>query len=311
MNDVTDANQQTKNEPAYCNNPPKKKRGRSTSLALDDKINNNVVLEAIGSLKSHLTSKIDSLSAQFDQKIADVKAEIGEVKTELVNQVAALSSSMETKLGEKASIEEIKRVDNEINLMKKSIYSTETRIDKLEREALLRQLIISGVPYDHKESIVLIMSDICTTIGFKDGPSCFVAYRLRKPNFNQATASSSSSTSTSSSSASSAFTVSQTQYTNIFMKFNSVNQRFQFWHCYLACKTLNLTNIGYSTAKRIFINEILTPKNAEICFRARKLKAANKIKRYYSARGIVHILMGDNVNPVPIHCLNDLPQIET
>lgn len=141
---------------------------------------------------------------------------------------------------------------------------SESRIDQLERQIRMNELVISGVPYMESETVIDIVASISRTIKFSAGQdaieSCF-----RLPVHNNRRRSSPS----------------------IIVRFWGADAKLDFFKCYFNSSKLCTTMLGYSAASRIYVNENLTKRNFEIFCKARDLKKDGKIVRFSTLRGRV------------------------
>lgn len=75
---------------------------------------------------------------------------------------------------------------------------------------------------------------------------------------------------------------------------------------YFRKKNLNITDIGFKTPARIYINERLTSANRVIFNRAAEAKNANVIYRYYTRRGLVIIQRDATSKPSTVLSMGEL-----
>lgn len=246
-------------------NPSKKKRGRCNSLGLIDK-SDNAILQAINALDAKLSLKMDQMYSLIDKKINDVKVDLD-------RQMIQLSTSVDNRLVDKASIATVAAIEEKLAVVNESVAKHEDRIDKIERELLLDRLVISGIPFTVNENLLDIIKLIGNAIDFNDDLQSVSVFRINSKNQKNAEKS--------------------TNYSSIILKFCNVNQRFAFINQYFKKKDLNLKDVGFSTATRIYINDFLTKKNQAIFASAMKLKKAGSIVKTFSYRGIVQVKTAD------------------
>lgn len=286
------------NTTVICNNPTKKKRGRTNSadpmlLALQSMENRlaSKIESSIEALANRMDAKIDSFAARLDNKIDSVERD-------LTLQITTVSSFVESKIKEMAPISVVTKIQDDFNKLQKMQKHTESILDKIERESLLTRLIVSGLPYVENEDLCKIFENIAMVIGC--GSSVAGAYRAKTSNTITTTNAADSSLSNNSTSVASSSCI-PNDFTRraksskgilsppIIIKFDTSEKRFDFYQHYFKFKQLNLKHIGFNTASRIYINELLTKKNSEIFRMVRNLKARDIISRYHTSRGVVYV----------------------
>lgn len=226
-------------------NPPKKKRGRVNSLSMLNNTNDSLLV-AIQAMESRLSTKIDSLHTCLDTKIDSLgtrlDAKIEKVEIDLTSKMLSLATSFEEKLKEKAFVTDINKLNLDVALLQTRQQQSETILDKIEREYLLNRLIISNVPYVEKENLMIICEKISTAIGSQ--VPIIGAHRLKtnikprqqiSPVINSVNMNASTSISTKQHNDQSI----EEKYPSIVIKFETTEQRFTFFHQYLALKNLN------------------------------------------------------------------------
>lgn len=75
---------------------------------------------------------------------------------------------------------------------------------------------------------------------------------------------------------------------------------------YFRRKGLNLTDIGFKTSTRIYINESLTSYNREVFNAAAQAKRIQKLYKYFTRRGLVYVQMAVDSNTVCIESIGKL-----
>lgn len=273
------------NTTVICNNPTKKKRGRTNSaepmlLALQSMENRltSKIESSIESLATRLDAKIDSFATRLDNKI-DI------VERDLTSQISAVSSFVESKIKDMVPVSVVLKIQDDVGRLQNMQKHTENILDRIERENLLSRLIVTGLPYVENEDLTKIFENIALVIGCRSLVAG--AYRSKTTGTltnNTAADSSSSNMYTAASSSrvlphlSSRFKSSKGILSPpIIIKFDTSEKRFEFFQHYFKFKDLNLKHIGFNTASRIYINELLTKKNSEIFRMVRNLKAQGVI----------------------------------
>ncbi len=179
-----------------------------------------------------------------------------------------------------------------VSIVKPITKALESRIEKLERESLILNLMVTGIPWQTNENVNALVDCLCKSIGFNDGLNSLSDY-YRLINKNSATENS-------------------TQITSIktpplVLKFWSYEGKQHFFKLYLNIKSLNLSHIGFGTNSRIYINEMLTLSSKQIFLRARQLQREKKIFQSHTNKGLVVIKRTDKAKSEIIYSMDQLP----
>lgn len=255
---------------------PPKKRNISEVLESDDtEVSNKDLLLAIGRLTDRMGEFEASVAQMVDERVTGFERRIIDQfnahKESLDNKVTLVEKrfdELETKLSA-----DVKTVSDKVNcttpdmLANSMSAAAELRIDQLERQVRMNELVISGVPMVENENLVELMDVICKTIKFSGGgtsiESCF-----RLPSRTSSRKRTSPS---------------------IMVKFWGADAKTDFYKQYFVSKRLCTSMIGFATESRIYVNENLTKRNFEIFRMARDMKNQGKISRYNTQRGRVVI----------------------
>lgn len=257
-----------------------------TPHSVDISVDNDVltadadVRQALFDVQKNLTEQMSHLNTQFKQITEDLRAEFDLKLTKLSSSIdtrIADASELQLNLVRKEIEEATSSTEQQIVSAPNVTLSTadEKRIDKLERDENLNTLVISGIPVTDNEKMKDIVYSICNAINYKRDVFDTIAdvYRFPMARVKAGVASSSDLPPTSS--------------RPILVRFYTFDSKQQFFSSYLKSKA-NLSQIGFDTSKRFFINEKLTPKNRDIFSAAKELKSNGKILSYYTYRGLVY-----------------------
>lgn len=296
-------------------NPPKKKRGRVNSLTLISDTNNSLLI-AIEAMECRLTSKIDHLQSTLDTKInalaARLDSKIKEVENDLSSKLLTLAVAVDDKLMEKATVSSVAILNKDVLVLQEKQKQSEEIIDKIERENLLNRLIISNIPLTENENLVDICNNISKAIGSQS--KIISSHRLKikgKVSVQLDSVNNSFQGEATISNNTQQLTTLKLNCPPILVKFESAEQRFEFFRKYFLFKNLNLHHIGLNKNSRIYINEHLTKKNSEILRMIQKMKDRNIVSRYYTSRGIVYACKkNDNLKPFPILSKEEIGKLE-
>ena len=163
--------------------------------------------------------------------------------------------------------------------------SIESRISKLERQSLTNELIVTGVPFEKRRSPDDIIADICEALQLDLRQSDFAAIfclSTRKHNGQAANESK------------------RTSSPLIILRFNYLWAKNNFLDAYYKKKDLNLKDIGFKTARRIYVNESLTMSNRETFKLALQLKKSGKILRCFTRQGLVYLQESETSNSIRV-----------
>lgn len=207
----------------------------------------------IQSMEAILDKKLDSFAGCVDTKIESVR-------TECMSAIQLLSNEVKEKVASGSE-------------------GVEDRIDYLERQAKLCDIVIKNVPYRQDEDLKNYIYDLCDAIKFNNTNAIKAAFRMSR---------------------------NATKSNPIVMKFYDVADKKDFMHAYFECKNLNLTDLGFKTKLRIVISEALTHKNNEIFKKAMQLKFDKVFWSVSTKNGLVHYRLDQKTRPLKITSLSSL-----
>lgn len=265
-----------------------------------DDMETSEILKTLKEMDTRLTSKLDSLEKSIDtrlcSKIDELKSSllnnIQDVKAELNEQISAVSTSVDQRFQAVGVIfDKIEhRCDDTSDELKRMESNYESRLAKLERQSLLNELIITGVPIEKRRTVDDIVADICDALQCDLRQSDFSnIFRLpfKKPDTQSVESKTAAST-------------------PIILRFNYAWAKDCFLNAYFKKKTLNLKDIGFKTARRIYVNESLTAQNRMIFQMALMAKKAKQIHRCFTRQGLVYIEKTASSKSIRVMNKNDL-----
>lgn len=219
--------------------------------------NNCDVIDMFKQLQKTVIAQAATINDKIDQKINSLESKINSLSASVDERIDNITSNIRS---------HIEPVVTE--LIKPIITTLESRIEKLERESLMLNLVVTGVPWQSNENINDIVTRICQTLNFSTEANALPGfYRIS--------------------------TKTQTQHSKtitsppIVLKFWNYDQKQHFFRLYLGKKSLNLKHLGHATPSRIYINEMLTAVNKTIFIKARQLQREKRIYQSYTIRGLV------------------------
>lgn len=279
----------------------KGKRGRSEIDDADDTEGGPEIKDLLQSL----ASKMDSLSAsmntmdkRLNDKMDSVESNfcsmIQNVRAELDTKLESLSTDIDRRILESSTVttRNCEVTSNKvrgdvINRIDELCMRQNSRLDKLERFSLEKELIVSGIPLEPNDKPFVIVGDICNALKCNlTDRDVSAAYRLKSNAKNGPNRS-----------------------VPIIIKFYEVWAKREMLSSYFKKKDLNLSDIGFHSSARIYVNEHLTQWNRNIFNLASAAKRANVIATFFTRNGLVFIQRSANSKPICIQNINDLEQI--
>lgn len=228
-----------------------------------------------------LNAKIDNLEVAMSNKIQVAK-------DDMEKRIQTLSTNVDTRLENAVLDSQSKCYENTskvaVRVDELQAYH-ESRLDRLERLSLDKDLIISGVPLENDDNPFAIVGDICGALNCNLKQGDFISvFRLGNRGANSK----------------------NKRTLPIVARVHDEWCKNELLATYFKKKNLNLTDIGFKTPARIFINERLTASNREIFNRAAEAKKSNLIHRFFTRRGLVFVQRDENSNPMCIPHFSDL-----
>lgn len=183
----------------------------------------------------------------------------------------------------------LKELRSEINLillkvstMEKHINSLENRIDNIEVEGRLSDLIVTGIPNTNSENASDITSKICHAIGYNAKNHILQNFQIKSKYAKPGAA------------------------MPLVIKFGSKSSAIEFFIKYKAKQNLSLSDIGYNSDSRIYINCGLTAKNNHILKEAKNFQKTGAILKAYAKSGLIYVITSSTSTPVLVKNLNNL-----
>lgn len=277
------------------------KRGRQEIYDDDDFLSTGTNSE-IKNMLLALSQKMDTLNQTMSDNDSRLNAKIDNLETTMSNKVKVVKEEMETRIlavskeldqrlehALKSTITKCDDTNNSVKLVTVRMDEIrayhESRLDRLERFSLEKDLIISGVPLENNDDPFAIIGDICGALNCNLKQGDFAAvFRLtssRDKSKNKRTL-------------------------PIVARLQDDWVKQELLSNYFKKKNLNLTDIGFKTPARIFINERLTTTNREIFNRAAEAKKSNLIHRFFTRRGLVYVQRNETSRPMCIFDVSEL-----
>lgn len=276
-----------------------------SSSEVDDMANAEI-LNALKDLDARLSSKIDSLESSIDTRLSSridslqtsLLTTINGVKEELNGNIQAVATSTNTRfdaVGNTFNLLE-GRCDQIMGTVNDNATVFESRIGKLERQSLMNEIIVAGVPIEKRRTPDDIVADICEALQCDLRQSDFASI-FRIPHRKRTEQSGDESQ--------------RTLSPPIILRFNYLWAKNCFLDAYFKKKDLNLKDIGFKTARRIYVNESLTAMNRQIFTLALQLKKSGHIFRCFTRQGLVHVQESSTTNTIRVLNKQDLDIFRT
>ena len=271
-------------------------------MADSEKTNKKSTLRSGSTEKLGIEKIVNSLICRIEQLEQNINSKIATQITDAISQINTKIDSLNTKL-ESLEAKINKSIDDQITIIKNHIKSEvetqnkrlsdmetklstdqntnmELRLAELERKSHGKDLLINGIP-NSITNLHSAFEDICKTIGFNYSSinNNYIIFRVPSG--------------------------------AIIVKFQTTTQKNTFFKKYLSYKKLNLTNIGFDSPRRIFINESLSKHTAELLKKANQLRKDGWISRAFTKNGFLYIQKLPDDDPIKIWCSSQLINRQT
>lgn len=228
-------------------------QNRELQVRINKSLQETIENNNIQSLENILNQKLATFAGYVDSKIESVRVDC-------VDKIDDFSTKMTEKI--RLLIEDV-----------------DGRIDFLERQTKLCDVVIKNIPYRQDENIENIVYDICYAIDYKNTNAIKSAFRLSR---------------------------NQNRSNPIILKFFEVADKREFMYVYFKHQLLNLSDVGFKTKLRIVICEALTRKNNEIFKKAMELKFKKVFWSVSTKNGLVYYRLDQKSRLSSISSLSSL-----
>lgn len=223
--------------------------------------NNTITLEMIWNemarLKGEIQQNIKDNNIEMMEKISGISGQMDLIVTKLSAEISNVRTDLTFK---------IDHLDNEttkrFEVLASSVADTNNELMRLKR---LNELLILGIPFTKNEDLKSIFMLLCAKVNF-DATNCnFSIFRLGKSSVHDKPAA-------------------------VLLRFIDQTSATGFMKAYFEYRVgLNVTDIGFSSSRRIYIRQNLTPLHNQIYTKCLELKAASKIHSVLLFDGIVYV----------------------
>lgn len=184
------------------------------------------------------------------------------------------------------------KINNEISTIKKDIDNIHThqtyieeKVEKIERQLHLTDLLMYGIPKDNNENLSNLLQKFCNNIGFNAmGSSLLSIFRINL----------------------------KSEKPPIVLKFISFNARNQFYNSYIDTiknKHILLNDIGINGTNRIIVQESLSSFNAALFRKSMELKTNDLIYSVHTKNGFVKIKARHDAKAIIVSSIQQLLEI--
>lgn len=276
-----------------------KRNDPNSEEEVEEDVSNKDLMKAIADLSNRMGDFENKITKVIDDKVSGMEKNIMEQVDFYKEGTNARCERMERKMENfeqqviidvnTATDENLRRIDEKVNecvaasMANATGVITDERIDQLERQVRMNELVVSGVPFVENENVLETLSSLCRVINYSGGTNAIETCFRLPANRNQRRSSSS-----------------------IIIKFWGADAKNDFFKQYFTVQRLCASMLGFGAPSRIYINENLTKRNFEIFRKARELKKEGKILRFNTQRGRVVIkLLGSE----QMHTIGSLDQL--
>lgn len=238
---------------------------------------NNLQLQ-ITNVAESTTEKINAVSEKIDQKFEDINAELIHLKRKNVDDLQQNVSEMMPLIQERLQLDNLKCKTSS------NISALETAMDKMERQNHANNLVLDGIPFSSQENVYHLVYDIADKLNVHINEHDINAvFRMKSKRKNA----------------------------SIIVCFQSKYVRDRIYGSYMN-KIVKLADIGFrGMTGRIYLNEHLTQKYAELFRFTRELKQKNLIHKSYTLNGIPYVVHKADGKSEKILTANDLSKYES
>lgn len=250
--------------------PPGGRSSRSTAKGSLAGIVDVSKVSTVAELASLMKSMLFELDAKMDARNKDLDAKINDICSEFNNKIASVSAELNSNIQlariefdakiEANNVTNLKRIDDLEKVVKHMKENSEMQFNWIERRHNQADLMLYGVPSTKNENVISIIRDICVKIQM-ELPCVIAAFRVR----------------------------SRSNAMPIVVKLDTISSKQNLLSKYFKYKSLNLSDIGFESDKRLYICERLTKTDNTIFKMANELRKLGKIAKVSTRNGCVVI----------------------
>lgn len=228
----------------------------------DRQLRNNTAKQSSSTKDMSVNELANLMKSQFSTFQRTTRDDINALGEKLSSEMKQLREELTVDIDQLR--QESKRTYDELA---SSIRSVETgTTHALEVTTRTNDLIVSGVPYVQGENLPSYFNAWCSALGYTE--DCLPMVDIRRLIGRNAAAGKS---------------------VVIMIQFALAVQRNDFYSRYLRSRSLNLSDIGFSINKRIYVNENLGPAARQVRSKALQLKKDGKLQSVYTRNGTIFV----------------------
>lgn len=219
--------------------------------------------------------------AEDNLSLKDLAHLISNINVNLNEKFNKLELYIENKLS--SSISEVKR---DITVLSKRQDFLEDKFERIDRQMHLTDLLVNGIPKVQNEDLYQIFETICNKINFHAMDFTLLSIFRCNNKSNKAT---------------------------IILKFISSTARNKFYESYINMakkKPFVLSDIGFDSNDRFYIQESLSSLNSSIHRKAIELKKQHRIFSVFTQNGFVKVKRNADTKAIQIVNILQLTEIE-
>lgn len=230
-------------------------------------------------------NKPDHDSPQKELTNNELAAMIADLSRTMQDQLNKLGTDLRSELGKGLDL-----IKEDIATMNVRLSYTNEKVNEntsaISRALLSNDLIVSGIPYTLNEDLLHYFRCWCQILGYCEATIPMVdVRRLSRMPLREGSTS------------------------LVLIQFAITNQRNYFFGKYLRVRSFTLSQIGFKSDQRVYVNENLTPVARRLKSKAMELKRNGKIHNVYSRGGVIFVRWPNAEQDQPVNCEDELVQV--
>lgn len=248
---------------------------------------NSTSLKATNMDKICIMLKQLQLTVDANQKKSDER--FASLETKLSSQTEVWKSEINNVLANHLKVTET-RIDHLASKLSSFAGTVEEKMESLDRQNRLNDVLIRGIPTTERENIFHLYEKLAKVLKFPYETMYVVnsIFRLNKNNVAS----------------------NMNLSPPILLKFATPILKRAFFNQYLKFQNLRLSDIGFTSTERIYINDNLTKKNSMLYKKAIEMKSAKQIDKLQVRNGLIFVKNPHSENFVKINSIKDLRHSE-
>lgn len=216
-------------------------------------------------------------ASSFDDLAKLIREQTSSIKIDLSKQI----DNLRLEIGQAFS-KQIVEIKDDIKLVQHRQDVLESRVERAERLLHSTDLIAHGIPSTKSENLYDIFHQICAKIDFI--PKDFTLQSIFRIK-------------------------SKSNFSPVILKFISSSAKTEFYMRYIKFKNLNLSDIGFASHDRIYLQESLSTLQAEIFRRALTFKKSQQLFSVFTQNGFVNVKQNSTSGSIRLVSLSQLDDL--